>query len=154
MNTLATLVMAFAAAYFFLAVGSGVHHLRSRKIDLGFQSGVGYGRPFEPLPGAVPAVAQYTTYFLIPCLNEEAVIASTVGALRDPAGGCRVVVVDDGSDDATGELARAAGGDQVTVVRRELPLARQGKGAALNAGFRHVVADVAARGLDARRVIV
>ena len=90
----------------------------------------------------------------MPCLNEEAVIASTVGALRDPAGGCRVVVVDDGSDDATGELARAAGGDQVTVVRRELPLARQGKGAALNAGFRHVVADVAARGLDARRVIV
>jgi glycosyltransferase involved in cell wall biosynthesis len=60
--------------------------------------------------------------------------ASTVG---DVVGGTRaivpdVVVVDDGSTDATGDVARAAG----AVVLRQAPNA--GKGAALVRGFRHL----------------
>ena len=40
-------------------------------------------------------------YYLIPCLNEELVIADTVRSLlADPRG--LVVVVDDASDDRTG----------------------------------------------------
>jgi len=76
----------------------------------------------------------YRVAVLIPCLNEEAVIGETVAALRDELDrGAEVIVIDDGSDDRTGELATAAG---ARVIRRELPAAREGKGAALNAGYR------------------
>ncbi|HEX5287755.1 MAG TPA: glycosyltransferase [Streptosporangiaceae bacterium] len=54
--------------------------------------------------------------------------------------------MDDASDDRTGELAAAAGGDRVLVVRRELPDARRGKGPALNAGFAHLLHDAGVRG--------
>src|SRR3990170_5088327 len=56
--------------------------------------------------------------FLIACLDEELVIGRTVEALRSLVPSAIVIVVDDGSDDRTGELAEAAG---ATVVRRELP---------------------------------
>src|SRR5262245_20496441 len=70
--------------------------------------------------------ARYTTYFLVPCLNEELVIADTVAAIvANP--GVIVVVVDDASEDATAQLAYHAGGDQVLIVSRELPEARLGK---------------------------
>ncbi|MFD0385514.1 glycosyltransferase family 2 protein [Streptomyces stramineus] len=66
----------------------------------------------------------------------------------------RVVVVDDGSEDATAPLVRALCGDRVTLVRRTLPAARQGKGAALNTGLRAVHERVEAEGLDPARVLV
>lgn len=64
------------------------------------------------------------------------------------------MVIDDGSDDRTGELARQAGKGQVILVRRNLPEARKGKGAALNAGFARIRANVADQGLDPDKVIV
>jgi glycosyltransferase involved in cell wall biosynthesis len=64
---------------------------------------------------------------VIPCLNEAEAIASLVENV------CRliptVLVVDDGSDDATAELAEKAG---ATVIRHEQ---RRGKGAALRSGW-------------------
>jgi cellulose synthase/poly-beta-1,6-N-acetylglucosamine synthase-like glycosyltransferase len=42
----------------------------------------------------------------------------------------------------------------VSIVQRRQPDARLGKGAALNAGFREILAEVHRRGLDPRRVIV
>lgn len=152
-NVAAMIVMAFAAAYFFIAVGFGLREIRIRRVPIGFQSGLAYGAPFDPLPGAVRPEG-YTVYFLVACLNEAAVIASTVSSLVDPDGGSSIVVVDDGSDDDTGALAVAAGQGQATVVRRELPEARRGKGAALNAGFSHIVEDAARRGLDPTDVVV
>jgi 1,2-diacylglycerol 3-beta-glucosyltransferase len=97
-------------------------------------------------------------YFLVPCLNEERVIGETVDALHRQ-GASRIVVVDDGSDDSTADIARqhavsSGFDDRLIVVSRKLPEARQGKGAALNAAFRRVVADVAARRLDPERVII
>jgi 1,2-diacylglycerol 3-beta-glucosyltransferase len=89
----------------------------------------------------VPA-GDYETVFLIPCLNEEEVIGETVTAIRELVPAATVIVVDDASDDRTGELAAAAG---ATVVRRELPEARLGKGLALNHGFAEL-ANAAARG--------
>ena len=64
---------------------------------------------------------------IIPCLNEAAHIESLVGEVQAilPT----VIVVDDGSTDATRPLATRAG---ATVVRHDYP---QGKGAALNAGW-------------------
>ena len=94
----------------------------------------------------------YRLAVLIACLNEEAVIGDTVSALLALAPGATVVVVDDASDDRTGELAAAAG---ARVVRRELPDARLGKGAALNRGYRELLGEAAgAAGEDPDRTII
>jgi hypothetical protein len=74
---------------------------------------------------------------LIPAHNEEERVAATVRAAAAIPGVTRVVVVDDGSVDATAHLAETAGAD---VIR--LPENR-GKGAALEVGAKAVAdADV------------
>jgi 1,2-diacylglycerol 3-beta-glucosyltransferase len=99
----------------------------------------------DPVPDIV--------YFLVPCLNEELVIEGTVrGLLKDPR--ALVVVIDDDSDDRTGEIAAALDPGRVQVVTRRRPQARQGKGPALNAGLVRVLADSAARGIDPAQLIV
>jgi len=63
---------------------------------------------------------------VIPARNEAATIARTIASLRaqDAIGRVGIVVVDDGSSDGTGSLARAAGeGDPDVVVIDGLPLA-------------------------------
>jgi hypothetical protein len=110
-------------------------------------------------PGEAPARASIAdpadcvVYYLVPCLNEELVIEGTLrGLLADPR--ARVVLVDDASDDRSGELAAAVSPGRVSVIRRELPDARQGKGMALNAGFAHVLHDAAKRGIAAARITI
>ena len=77
------------------------------------------------MPTPPPIVA------LIPAYREAPRVAAVVtGALVH----LPVVVVDDGSDDGTADVAEAAG---ATVIRQ---VPNQGKGAALRAGFRHVLA--------------
>ncbi len=163
-DTLALLLMSLAAAYFFLAAGLGIRELRRQRTRLSFQDSVGFGHPFRVLDDAPAAPRSYHLYFLVPCLDEEAVIARTVSALLDPDFGddllggpwedSRIIVIDDGSTDATAMAAREAGGEQLLLVQRRAPDARRGKGAALNAGFRHLLDDVAERHLDPDRVIV
>jgi glycosyltransferase involved in cell wall biosynthesis len=65
---------------------------------------------------------------LIPAYNEERFIGSVVLIAHKHAE--TVIVVDDGSSDATASIAEAAG---ATVIRHER---NRGKGAALNTGFR------------------
>ena len=65
---------------------------------------------------------------IIPALNEAAAIADVIGAARGHFSG-EVVVIDDGSEDATGALARAAG---AIVIRHPCNL---GIGAAVQTGF-------------------
>ncbi|MBO0807013.1 MAG: glycosyltransferase [Actinobacteria bacterium] len=111
--------------------------------------------PEAPPPRAsiVESPADLVTYFLVPCLNEELVIGHTVrGLLGDSR--AEVIVIDDGSDDATGEVAAAVDPDRVRVVRRELPNARLGKGPALNTGFAAILHDAAIRGIAVSRIIV
>lgn len=108
-------------------------------------------RPDDRAGSSPPAALRVVA--LVPCLNEELVIGPTVSA-ASAAGIDAVVVVDDGSDDHTSSRAREAGGDGVTVVRRDPPTARQGKGAALNDGLRTVVRLVADKGWDASQVLV
>jgi len=66
---------------------------------------------------------------LIPALDEAATIASVIAVARAAAIG-PVVVIDDGSEDGTAEVAAAAGAE---VVRLET---NHGKGGALEAGAR------------------
>jgi putative flippase GtrA len=72
---------------------------------------------------------------VVPAYDEADRIGTTVRSLRDGlaevdhAGGLELVVVDDGSTDATADAALAAGADQVVVQP-----ANRGKGAAVRAG--------------------
>lgn len=70
---------------------------------------------------------------LMPCLNEAEVIGASVRRLTSiPDPGLRIMVIDDGSDDDTAQVAARAGDERVEVVRRRPPHARLGKGEALN----------------------
>ncbi len=148
LTALAVAVMATAFLYLGWGMGSGWRQLRRKGVRVGHQASLGYGHPHEPAPPA-----GWFVYFLVPALNEAEVIGRTVSCLIGSQK-AHVVVIDDGSDDGTGALASAAGRGEITVIRRELPEARQGKGAALNAGYAFVSTDVWRRGLDPESVIV
>jgi glycosyltransferase involved in cell wall biosynthesis len=73
------------------------------------------------------------TLVLIPALNAERSVGAVV---RDCMLVCRdVLVIDDGSSDRTGEVAREAGAQ---VIRHPV---NRGKGAALKTGFAHAQAN-------------
>jgi glycosyltransferase involved in cell wall biosynthesis len=67
---------------------------------------------------------------LIPAWNEARHLAAVIARARAAAPGFEIVVVDDGSDDATGEVARGAG---ARVLRHAVNL---GYGAALQTGYK------------------
>ena len=69
---------------------------------------------------------------VIPAFNEEATVAQVISGVQ--AEGFAVVVVNDGSTDATAALSRSAGADVLS-----LPL-NAGVGGALHTGFRFAVA--------------
>lgn len=130
-----------------------VAQVRARaRANAGTQASSATGAPSTT--GAPPAAEPTTTTVaLVACLDEALVIESTVRDLL-AAGVRHVVVVDDASGDDTVDRAAAAGGERVTIVRRELPEARAGKGPALNFGFAAVLAWVESEGLDPARVLV
>ena len=103
--------------------------------------------------GPADPPAPIDVYFLVPALNEEAVIEATIANLLEVPD-AHVVLVDDASDDATVALATAAGDERLTIVRRSFPDARSGKGEALNAGFVQINAMVDAGHQDPERVLV
>lgn len=70
---------------------------------------------------------------IIPCHNEAATVAMVVGATRQQVP--TVIVVDDGSSDETAQLAKGVGAQ---VLRHPV---RQGKGAALETGLQHALAQ-------------
>lgn len=70
---------------------------------------------------------------VIPCLNLESKIAHVISLCKEDY---EVVVVDDGSDDATGAVAKKAGARVVTHSQN------MGKGAAMRSGARAATGDV------------
>lgn len=71
---------------------------------------------------------EFVIYIIIPAYNEEASIGPLVRDIFSLDDGMRVIVVDDGSSDRTGELAKEAG---ATVLSH---LVNRGQGAALKTG--------------------
>ena len=96
-----------------------------------------------------------STSVVIPAYNEAADIAAVVEAVRRAGPWREVLVIDDGSTDATADLARAAGAD---VIRQPY---NKGLGAAIKRGIRaaagaHVLimdGDGQHRPEDARRLV-
>lgn len=97
----------------------------------------------------------YTWHLFVPCRDEAAVIGDTLRYLRAACPTAHIWVIDDDSDDATGDIVRGrAIHDQgIHLVQRRRPNARQGKGEALNAAYRALCSWVP-EGVDRRRVIV
>jgi len=97
----------------------------------------------------------FSWHFIVPCLDEQAVIVSTVKRLMSSFPTAQLWCVDDASTDATplllARLARRY--RRVHVVTRHQPDARNGKGPALNAGWKALRSSLAP-GIDTRRLIV
>jgi len=72
---------------------------------------------------------------IVPCFNEEASIRRVVVELKRCAPFADVLVIDDGSSDRTGEVARAAGAMVLTHPRN------QGVGAAMRSGSTYATAQ-------------
>lgn len=77
--------------------------------------------------------------FLVPALNEEVTIRDSVLRLDDiPLRRKHIVVINDGSDDRTGEVLASLESPDLDVIERTAPDARRGKAAALNFAFAEI----------------
>ena len=80
--------------------------------------------------------------FVVPCCNEEVVIGQTLDRLLSSKvsgfRGFAVLVIDDGSEDATAEIVQQRDDPRIWLLSRRFPEARMGKGEALNAAYRHL----------------
>lgn len=92
--------------------------------------------------------------FMAACLNEEKVIGASLSRLSGLPGECLILVIDDASDDGTAEIVRTFPDERVHLFQRELPAARLGKGAALNAGLEHLHGSGLLEGRDLDDIIV
>jgi 1,2-diacylglycerol 3-beta-glucosyltransferase len=145
-GVLVALLMSFGLAYFFLAMGIGTW--AERRISSG-----GEIRPSKRPRGKTPEAV----FVLVPCRDEEEVIGATISAVLGQDPSASIVVIDDGSTDATAAIVAQAmetANGRVRLVRRVLPNARKGKGPALNAGFQEVLDAVRARELDPKNVVI
>lgn len=96
--------------------------------------------PSRTRSGPLALTAPKTVVFVLPCLNEDRVLGTSLERLLEfqhPR--MKVLVVDDGSSDATARIVTANTDPRVQLLQRALPNAQQGKGQALNAAFAHIV---------------
>lgn len=75
---------------------------------------------------------------VVPCYNEEATVEELLRAVLRSALVEEVIVVDDGSTDATAEIVATVGDSRIRLLRQPRNL---GKGAALRCGFAEATAD-------------
>jgi len=101
-----------------------------------------------------------TFFIVIPCLNEEQIIARTVRQLLQlKMKQTRIIITDDASDDKTAALieegfkAELARGE-VILLKRKLPDARKGKGHSLNYTYRYISQLIGREGLDPARCVM
>lgn len=92
---------------------------------------------FRRAPVVLGDPDDFDWHIMVPCRDEEAVVATTIERLRTDFPTAHVWVIDDDSDDETAAIvAEYEGGDPfVHLVRRVRPFARTGKGDALNSAY-------------------
>jgi cellulose synthase/poly-beta-1,6-N-acetylglucosamine synthase-like glycosyltransferase len=94
--------------------------------------------PFLRRPRTAPGDSdEFDWHIFIPARDEEAVIAATLARCRTDFPAAHVWVIDDASTDQTAHIVTDIGliDPHVHLVRRFLPNARTGKGAALNSAY-------------------
>jgi 1,2-diacylglycerol 3-beta-glucosyltransferase len=90
-------------------------------------------------PPRLPGTDNAYFVFVLPCLNEELVIGRSIESLLAlPSENFSILVIDDGSEDKTAEIASSYDAERVWLLQRRLPDARKGKGEALNAAYRYL----------------
>lgn len=96
----------------------------------------------QRLPARIPEPEYWPAVIaIIPARNEADVIAETIARheAQDYPGDYRVIVINDRSEDGTGEVARAAAGPRTTVIDAEArPEGWMGKVWAMEQGLRHM----------------
>lgn len=90
---------------------------------------------FKAFKTPEPDLAELGFILLVPALNEAKVIGATCEQMKKLHARLHVVVIDDGSDDGTGDVVRPYTGDRIHLFERRFPEARQGKGMALNMAY-------------------
>lgn len=116
-------------------------------------------RRAEPANRESSGEDEFLWVFMVPALNEEITIADAVGRLQEvEVTHRRILVINDGSDDRTGEILEELRSPELTVLTRIPPNARQGKSEALNDAWRYlhqtVLGDGPYAGWDPGKVIV
>ncbi len=126
----ALFVLAVTLIWFMIAYQSLLFFLGHRYYRLTRRA-----RPAPRADAEMPAIS-----LLVPCHNEELVVEHSLRAflaLDYPANKLEILIINDGSTDRTGELARPFEADpRVRVLEVPAPLAARGKAAALNFGLR------------------
>ncbi|WP_063790320.1 glycosyltransferase [Streptomyces sp. NRRL B-24085] len=98
----------------------------------------------EPDDPASDEASRFLFVFVLPCLDEELVIRASLDRLSAlPDRQWMALVVDDDSHDRTAEIVERHPDPRVMLLRRHAPLARQGKGEALNTAYRHIGGELA-----------
>jgi glycosyltransferase involved in cell wall biosynthesis len=84
-----------------------------------------------------PSTTAVMISFIVPAYNEEAELPETLGAIRSAAAGYEheIVLVNDGSTDATGAIGEEFGARVISIERRQIAAAR-------NAGVKAARGDV------------
>lgn len=95
-------------------------------------------------------------HLLVPCRDEENVIAETVSAARTSFPRAHVWVIDDASEDSTANVVRdlMVFDNRVHLISRVAPEARTGKGDALNAAYRIVSEHVQGDEEERHRTVI
>ncbi len=102
---------------------------------------------------------KYHHYFLIPCLNEEAVIADTIkfwNKRMEQRDNIKIYLINDASEDNTLQLMKNLVGNdsRYIIVDRKKPNAQTGKGDALNYAYKKVLDDVKANNYDTTQTLI
>lgn len=96
-----------------------------------------------------------TIVFVLPCLNEDTVLGTSLRRLLElQHPDMHVLVVDDGSEDFTADIVRDNGDPRLHLLQRQLPNARQGKGEALNAAVAHLASGKVVEFANPDQVII
>ena len=106
-----------------------------------YTAGSGYIRDWRSRPPGDES--NYLWAFMVPALNEAVTIADSVARLRAVEATNKIImVINDGSDDNTGEVLQQIAGDDLIVHTRVAPNARKGKAAALDDAYQFLLHDL------------